>query len=118
MKTKKIELYIHIPFCKSKCRYCDFCSFRAEDTVIDDYITKLKEELIKLKVRRSIALMKSYRLEDYLIEIDANADGKPLHILIGNESLCYEGTGKVIKRISGGEKILNSWSSLYAVDQY
>ena len=46
MKTKKIELYIHIPFCKSKCRYCDFCSFRAEDTVIDDYITKLKEELI------------------------------------------------------------------------
>ena len=79
---------------------------------------KLKEELIKLRVRRSLAVMKSYRQEDYLIEIDANADGKPLHILIGNESLCYEGTGKVIKRILGGEKILNSWSSLYAVDQY
>ena len=46
MKTKKIELYIHIPFCKSKCRYCDFCSFRAEDKVIDAYIEKLKEELI------------------------------------------------------------------------
>ena len=46
MKTKKIELYIHIPFCKSKCRYCDFCSFQAENAVIDDYITKLKEELI------------------------------------------------------------------------
>ena len=44
MKTKKIELYIHIPFCKSKCRYCDFCSFQAENAVIDDYITKLKEE--------------------------------------------------------------------------
>ena len=38
MKTKKIELYIHIPFCKSKCRYCDFCSFQAENAVIDDYM--------------------------------------------------------------------------------
>lgn len=46
MKTKKIELYIHIPFCKSKCRYCDFCSFQAEDNVIDAYIQKLKEELL------------------------------------------------------------------------
>ena len=69
---------------------------------------KLKEELIKLRVRRSIDVMKSYRQEDYLIEIDANADGKPLHILIGNESLCYEGIGKIIKRILGGEKTLNS----------
>lgn len=22
-----LGLYVHIPFCKSKCRYCDFCSF-------------------------------------------------------------------------------------------
>lgn len=46
MKTKKIELYIHIPFCKSKCRYCDFCSFHADEQVINDYLAKLKEELI------------------------------------------------------------------------
>lgn len=46
MKTKKIELYIHIPFCKSKCRYCDFCSFRAEEETIRAYLGKLKEELI------------------------------------------------------------------------
>ena len=41
-----IELYIHIPFCKSKCRYCDFCSFRAEEGTIHAYLGKLKEELI------------------------------------------------------------------------
>ena len=46
MKTNTIELYIHIPFCKSKCRYCDFCSFRAEEGTIHAYLGKLKEELI------------------------------------------------------------------------
>ncbi len=24
---KSLGIYIHIPFCRSKCRYCDFCSF-------------------------------------------------------------------------------------------
>lgn len=46
MKTKKIELYIHIPFCKSKCNYCDFCSFRADEETMHAYLGKLKEELI------------------------------------------------------------------------
>ncbi len=27
MITKPIGLYVHIPFCKKKCNYCDFCSF-------------------------------------------------------------------------------------------
>ena len=27
MEEKEIGLYVHIPFCKSKCLYCDFVSF-------------------------------------------------------------------------------------------
>ena len=78
MKTKKIELYIHIPFCKSKCRYCDFCSFQAENAVIDDYITKLKEELIfwgkKLTIEEVVTVFigggtPSYLKEQYIKEI-------------------------------------------------
>ena len=26
MNKKSLGLYIHIPFCKAKCAYCDFCS--------------------------------------------------------------------------------------------
>lgn len=34
---KNIGLYIHIPFCRSKCPYCDFYSMRMTDGLSDDY---------------------------------------------------------------------------------
>ncbi len=42
-KTKKpLGLYIHIPFCKSKCSYCDFCSYvNTDQRVVDHYINSL-----------------------------------------------------------------------------
>ncbi len=45
-RLKNLGLYIHIPFCLSKCRYCDFCSFPhpAPDKV-NKYISTLKYEI-------------------------------------------------------------------------
>lgn len=40
-------LYIHIPFCQSKCRYCDFTSFAERDSLIPAYIKCLCEEIKK-----------------------------------------------------------------------
>lgn len=40
-----LELYIHIPFCVSKCGYCDFLSFPADDNSVRDYIIALRKEL-------------------------------------------------------------------------
>ena len=40
-------LYIHIPFCVQKCRYCDFLSFPAGEDEKADYVTLLCEELEK-----------------------------------------------------------------------
>lgn len=46
MKTDgKFEIYIHIPFCVRKCRYCDFLSFPASDDVIDKYVDALLKEI-------------------------------------------------------------------------
>lgn len=38
-------LYIHIPFCKDKCYYCNFVSFANRNNLIEDYITALKSEI-------------------------------------------------------------------------
>lgn len=40
----KIGLYVHIPFCKSKCYYCDFLSFPKLDQV-EAYMEALMKEL-------------------------------------------------------------------------
>lgn len=42
---KNIGLYIHIPFCRSKCPYCDFYSMRATASQFDDYTICVLESL-------------------------------------------------------------------------
>lgn len=42
-----LGLYFHIPFCLSKCRYCDFCSFpRADAATVRAYADELCRRLI------------------------------------------------------------------------
>lgn len=43
---KTLGLYLHIPFCKSKCRYCDFCSFPHRDAeTTEAYCRALESEI-------------------------------------------------------------------------
>lgn len=48
MISRKIGLYIHIPFCIQKCQYCDFLSFPAGEEEKEQYVKQL---LIEMKVR-------------------------------------------------------------------
>lgn len=41
-----IGIYIHIPFCKSKCYYCDFNSYDNKNDLIDKYVESLKFEIL------------------------------------------------------------------------
>lgn len=43
---KPLGIYLHIPFCRSKCLYCDFCSFPARTAeTVERYVERLCEDL-------------------------------------------------------------------------
>jgi oxygen-independent coproporphyrinogen III oxidase len=39
-----LSLYVHIPFCRSKCAYCDFNSYAGQETLIPAYVGALLQE--------------------------------------------------------------------------
>ena len=43
--NKEMSLYVHIPFCVSKCTYCNFCSFANKNEFMEQYVSKLIEEI-------------------------------------------------------------------------
>ncbi len=46
-QNKSLGLYVHIPFCRSKCQYCDFYSLpRSEKTLelMDRYVKALETQ--------------------------------------------------------------------------
>lgn len=48
---KEFGLYIHIPFCRQKCFYCDFPSFAGREKKIDTYLQTLEQEFALLRQR-------------------------------------------------------------------
>ena len=42
---KELGIYVHIPFCKQKCSYCDFISYCDKNDLIEKYIKALKQEI-------------------------------------------------------------------------
>ncbi len=67
---KELGMYIHIPFCKAKCHYCDFTSFSGEDKIIDRYIENMIKELNIYKNN-----IKNFRIKTIFI-----GGGTPSHI--------------------------------------
>lgn len=69
IKAKKpLGIYIHIPFCRSKCEYCDFYSVtQKDDRLLDDYL-----RAICAHIRESGALA-----PDYLVDTVYFGGGTP-----------------------------------------
>lgn len=44
---KEIALYVHIPFCKQKCMYCDFPSYSGKEKYMDVYVDALNKEILE-----------------------------------------------------------------------
>ena len=48
------SIYVHIPFCKQKCLYCDFNSFQNKENIIDEYMKALYKECAKFSFDEKI----------------------------------------------------------------
>ena len=49
-----LGLYLHIPYCFSKCRYCDFYSHPGERGVPEAYVDALLRELSRFAPERPL----------------------------------------------------------------
>ena len=54
----KLGIYIHIPFCRSKCDYCDFYSLAGREGRMDDYLKALL-----VHIRETAALARGYQVD-------------------------------------------------------
>lgn len=81
---KKIGIYVHIPFCKQKCLYCDFCSYENCMEMQDEYVNALIEEIKYYKNKKDFivntiyigggtpSILKKENIEKILKEIKLN----------------------------------------------
>ena len=44
-QAQRLTLYVHIPFCAAKCRYCDFYSVRYDPVIAASYLCALSKEI-------------------------------------------------------------------------
>lgn len=74
---KRLGLYLHIPFCRSKCHYCDFCSVpHPEPALVEAYVERLCADLRTWGAR----------LRDYTVDTVYFGGGTPT--LLPARSLC------------------------------
>ena len=61
MEEKEIGIYVHIPFCKKKCYYCDFSSYPDKINSQSRYVECVKQEILQYATENRV--MSKYDLE-------------------------------------------------------
>ena len=88
--NQTLGLYIHIPFCASKCGYCDFYSCAGKETMMQDY-----QNALLAHIEESIPRIKNYYVDTVYI-----GGGTPSYY--GAEYLCeilqtIKSSGRLLK---------------------
>ena len=104
MEKENLGIYIHIPFCKKKCKYCDFVSFEnMEDSIYEKYINKLLNEIDDIFNKDS----KKYKEINYSFINSRSIDT----IYIGGGTPSYideKFIGKILKKIKEKFNVLEN----------
>ena len=58
MNEKTVGLYIHVPFCRSKCDYCDFYSLAGQETRMDDY-----QRALTAHIKETAPMAKGFKVD-------------------------------------------------------
>ena len=90
---KPLELYIHIPFCVSKCKYCDFLSAPSSEMEREEYVKSLCE-----KIRSHGKLAKAYRVVSIFV-----GGGTPSILEAGQMSDIFEAVRDTFEIQEGAE---------------
>jgi len=56
------HLYVHLPFCRHKCGYCDFNAYAGMDRLMPDYVSALERELAEAAGTRPFARLETVYL--------------------------------------------------------
>jgi oxygen-independent coproporphyrinogen-3 oxidase len=56
------NLYVHIPFCKHKCGYCDFNAYAGMDRLMPEYVEALERELTHARARDAFGALETVYL--------------------------------------------------------
>jgi putative coproporphyrinogen dehydrogenase len=82
---RDLGIYMHIPFCKRKCAYCDFISFSDKTELIEKYVLALEKEIDKCNINKDNYKIKtiyfgggtpSFIESKYIVEILESAKRK------------------------------------------
>lgn len=97
-EEKTLGLYVHIPFCKRKCDYCDFYSLAGAEERMEDYTAALEAQLLEIAPRAA-----GHRVDSVYF-----GGGTPT--LLGTKRLCrlLKTIQKKYRLASGGEVTLEA----------
>lgn len=49
-------IYIHIPFCQKKCKYCDFISFdKCDESIKENYVQAILKEIENCQIKKKVS---------------------------------------------------------------
>lgn len=103
---KKAGIYIHIPFCKSRCSYCDFATdVYRNDEAVERYVSALCAEISGTEARRLVAVEKE----------ESTLTGVRASVLV--DTIYFGGGTPSLLSANQLEKILNAIYKKFSVEK-